>query len=366
MAYSPDGRRLIAGCADGTVKVWDAETGEAPLDPARQRGAVLSVAVSPDGARIASADVSGAVKVWEDSATNDSRTLQAGVGGVTKLRFSPDSRILASRVPGVGPEEVRLWDLATGQVRHVLPADPGAGLGSPVGEPMHRRYNLRPGAGFRSRRPHAGRRKCRDRTIRLWNVEPAASIGQCPSRRAGSSAPHFRPDGGRLIASNEDGTLTTWDTSNWQPIRTWAAHQGEAYCEAYHPDGGRIVSSGQDGLVKLSDPETGRPRAASLAGHSGEVLQAAYSRDGTRLLSCSAWDLGTRELLGEIILWDSETGNRLLTLAGSRYGPMHEACFSPDGRRLIASNLQRHPGRLGRTHGSRGGHPAPHRPQCRM
>ena len=46
MAYSPDGRRLIGGCADGTVKVWDAETGK-PLWILRgNEGPVLSVALS--------------------------------------------------------------------------------------------------------------------------------------------------------------------------------------------------------------------------------------------------------------------------------------------------------------------------------
>ncbi len=52
VAFSPDGQRLASGSQDGTVKVWDAHTGQATLTLEGGGG----VAFSPDGQRLASAN----------------------------------------------------------------------------------------------------------------------------------------------------------------------------------------------------------------------------------------------------------------------------------------------------------------------
>ena len=55
MAFSPDGQRLASASHDGTVKVWDAATGQETLTLKGHTGVVSSVAFSPDGKRLASA-----------------------------------------------------------------------------------------------------------------------------------------------------------------------------------------------------------------------------------------------------------------------------------------------------------------------
>ena len=54
-AFSPDGRHIVSGSADNTVRLWDAATGQPVGDPlSGHTDAVLSVGFSPDGTRIAS------------------------------------------------------------------------------------------------------------------------------------------------------------------------------------------------------------------------------------------------------------------------------------------------------------------------
>ena len=54
MAFSPDGKRIVTGSGDQTVKVWDADTGQEVLTLKGHTAQVTSVAFSPDGKRIVS------------------------------------------------------------------------------------------------------------------------------------------------------------------------------------------------------------------------------------------------------------------------------------------------------------------------
>jgi WD40 repeat protein len=65
VAFSPDGKRIVSGSYDNTVKVWDAETGQETLTLKGHSDYVRSVSFSPDGRRIASGSSDKMVKVWD-------------------------------------------------------------------------------------------------------------------------------------------------------------------------------------------------------------------------------------------------------------------------------------------------------------
>src|SRR3954463_4738775 len=67
LAFSPDGRRLVAGHDDAMVRVWDVATGTLRNLPGHRK-AVRDVAFSPDGRLIASASQDTTIRIW-DAAT---------------------------------------------------------------------------------------------------------------------------------------------------------------------------------------------------------------------------------------------------------------------------------------------------------
>ena len=125
VAFSADGRRIVSGSADKTVRIWDAATGRpvgAPLEGHTDR--VNAVAFSPDGRRVVSGSDDATIRIWNVATgklalaplrnrypyRNDpERTVQSGVRSVA---FSPDGRRIAS---GSQDETVRIWDAATGR-----------------------------------------------------------------------------------------------------------------------------------------------------------------------------------------------------------------------------------------------------------
>lgn len=103
--YSRDGRKIYSGSTDRTVRAWDASTG-APLGVWRGHAdSVRSVAVSTDGAKVLSAGYDGTLRQWD---ARTGRVLGSRfVGGVINAAvFLPDGRVLT------GGREVppQLWD----------------------------------------------------------------------------------------------------------------------------------------------------------------------------------------------------------------------------------------------------------------
>jgi WD40 repeat protein len=114
VVFSPDGKRLAAGSvADGTVKVWDAATGQETLTLKGNTGLVSGVAFSPDGKRLAAASWNRTVKVWDAATGHEIHTLKRHTGPVVNVAFSPPDgkRLVSASLDGT----VKVWDAATGQ-----------------------------------------------------------------------------------------------------------------------------------------------------------------------------------------------------------------------------------------------------------
>ncbi len=113
VAFSPDGRWVVAGGKDGTVRQWDSGGKEARSMKAG-REAVRALAFAPDGKTLATGDASGRVLVWDDRPNpNDPRVVETGVTDVHGLAFSPDGKFLA--VSGNG-NAVRVFDASSRKV----------------------------------------------------------------------------------------------------------------------------------------------------------------------------------------------------------------------------------------------------------
>ena len=144
------------------------------------------------------------------------------------------------------------------------------------------------------------------------------------------------PDGKRIV-SGGDKTVKVWEADTGQDLLTLAGHSEPVNSVALSSDGKRIVSgSGGSftsagslpGVVKVWDSATGQ-NLLTLAGHRGWVTGVAISRDGKRIVSGS-WD-------NTVKVWDADTGLNLLTLNGHT-GIVTSVAMSPDGKRIVSGS----------------------------
>ena len=285
VAFSPDGRRVVSGDWYGTLRQWDARTGEsigAPLEG--HKGEVLSVAYSPDGSRIVSSSSGDCtVRIW---ASKTGLQVGAAIQGhrmpVTSVAFSPDGERIVS---GGYEQTLRRWDVKTGRP-----------IGAPLGE-----YAAVRSVAFS---PDGSRivSGLSNYTLRLRDARTGQPIGAPFEGHKGDVlSVAFSPDGSRIVSGSGDGTLRLWDARTGQPI---GAPFGESIWAvssvAFSPDGSRIVSGSRDDTVRVWDAEAAQRVGAPLEGHKGMVESVAFSPDSGRIVSGSGD--------GTLRLWDAKTG----------------------------------------------------------
>ena len=73
VAFSPDGKWIVTGSSDKTLRVWDSETGQETLTLKGHSNIVISVSFSPDGKRIVSGSDDETAKVWDMSSLATSK-----------------------------------------------------------------------------------------------------------------------------------------------------------------------------------------------------------------------------------------------------------------------------------------------------
>ena len=133
-----------------------------------------------------------------------------------------------------------------------------------------------------------------DRTIETGDYEVVLSPN---GELMVSLPPDFLPtlDLGSQVAD-------VWDFASGEHLRSLAGHSGNVVTAAFSPEGSRLATGSADGSVRIWDVSTGDQELV-LPGHARSVSWLAFSPDGTELVSAGedgfvrVWALDIDELV---------------------------------------------------------------------
>jgi len=283
VAWSPDGRRVISGSDDQTVRVWDAATGAELLSLPGHGNRVKSVSCSPDGQRLVSGSADCTVRVWDTSSGTQLRCLSEHEKEVTSVSFSSDGRYIVS---GGDDGTVRVWDAATGAQLRCLRGHTGwvwSVSFSPDGK------QIVSGGGY-------------DGTVRVWDAASGSQLLCLRKNGDWVQGVAFSPDGRYIANGSWDCNIRVWDAARGTQILCFAGHENIVRSVAYSPDGRQLVSGSQDRTVRVWDVAPGLP-VFRLKGHKREIQSVFFSALGRRVVSA--------DLHNGVHVWDASTGTHL-------------------------------------------------------
>ena len=282
-AWSPDGRYLLSGSEDRTLKVWNTSTHRCIGDLSHD-GFVAACSWSPDGANLLSGSADNTLKLWDGLTGKSLRTCRGHKAPVYACAWSHDRRYLLS---GSLDRTLKIWDAATGQCLHTLEG--------------HGQLVLACSFSSDSRRILSG---SADNTLKVWN----ASTGKCLRTFHGHddwvTDCGWSPNGERFVSASQDGSLKLWSVSTGECLHTLDDHEDQVSACAWSPDGRYLLSGSEDETLRIWDADTGKC-LCTLEDRDGTIQSCAWSPDGHKVLSAS--DGATLKI------WDAQTGECLRT-----------------------------------------------------
>lgn len=308
--FSPDGKYLITGGSDHTVKIWDLESSKLIKTLHGHIGDIQSVKISPDGKYIASGEIylaygKAEIKIWEMIGWKLIRTLRT-YSDVLALAFSPNGNYLAS---GGWGNNLEIWNFRTGEL------------------------------------------------IRRIAVQTAII-----------SSVDFSQDG-KLLALAGGEVIEVYKTTNWNKVKNLGLRNNGIKIIQFSHNGKYLASGGIDKTVRIWKVKTGK-LLLELKGHKKGVISVNFSPDDIYLASGDDWEIiniwqvrngklvrtikGLKWLWSldwspndkylasgseNIDLWDAGSGKHIKTLGESYCSWVNAIDYSPDGKYLALGGL---------------------------
>jgi WD40 repeat protein len=333
VSFSPNGRRLITGGSDGMVRIWDGRTGQPLIALKGHRSRVLSIAWLPDNSGFATGGSDGVTRLWRSGIGRSPYPLEGHKSEITALAYSPAGRDRGRRLFSVSRDgDGRLWDTDSGDQLHRFEG-PRRSIDQALltRDGSHAITVVSGGSG------PGGRTPC---IVKVWDTRSAQLVHSFGEQLDLGRVLAVSPDGDRVLTtpttSGEGDTVgllfdlnaagpSSEGRGELAPLATLRGHSAALSVAAFSADGSLLVTGSDDRSLRIWDGKTGQP-LRQLEGHRDSIRAVAFSPDGRRLLSGGA-DRSAR-------LFDAVQASPLHAFGG-QVGSVRTVLFSPDGSQAL-------------------------------
>ncbi|KUI69792.1 Vegetative incompatibility protein HET-E-1 [Cytospora mali] len=272
---SPFEYHIASGSDDGYILVWDAESGEEIKRSSQLDTSILSLAFSHDGSKLVSGCLNSVIYVW-DYKKGPTQELRGHTRAVASVAFSPEGLYLASSSHDT---KIRFWYDKCDETTSIGEAE------HPRGQPpfsTHPIYTLAVSPDGRYIASVAG-----DYTITLWDGDTGERLERA-SRMGHSddvSSLVFSHDGQCLASASDDKLVHIYYVADGRLRHSFSDHGDWVRCVAFSADAQYVVSGSDDFTVRVWCLESGLSEV--IRGHEDYVRAVAFSPCGQYLASCS-------------------------------------------------------------------------------
>ena len=198
MAFSADNRLLASSSYDGTIKVWDAKSGEEKYNLEGHTDCVNAVLFLPSG-MLVSGSHDKTVRFWDTKTGKEIKRIPHD-SWVLTLALSPLPASTNSQLLAIGSQDkdIKIWDSGTGT----------------EGEKLEGHSDWVEAVAF-SPLPSVTQvlaSASRDQTVRLWDVKTGVEIRTMEGHEGAVNAVAFSSNGELLASASNDNTVRLWDT----------------------------------------------------------------------------------------------------------------------------------------------------------
>ncbi len=336
LSFSADGRYLLTGGLDRTLRLWDVESGKQAALVRTETQCTQFVSFLPDGIHAVTAggerweferqnwvgDGDYALRLWQlpesvwpnekpsaDSSQIGTLTevgrLEGQTDNINAVVYSPDGKYLFS---GGGEKLLVQWDVANGTVVRKIPV--GDFLMDLAVLPDNRHVITSQFGG----------------SVKLWSLDNGRTVRQFFGHSKLVESIAVSPDGKRLLTGGYDGLVRLWDIETGEPIHDFS----EDYCAAVAMSkNGRLAANGRGGRIHIWDVDTGE--SLRLIQRNGGAVEAlAFSPREEYVISGDGH--------GVIQVWDVKTGDEVYRFDVHR-DHVTSLVVSPDGRYLFSGSI---------------------------
>jgi WD40 repeat protein len=272
VALTADGSLVLAGGADGTVRVWETATGRCLRTLEGHPGGVTRLAVVPDGRLTLSGGADGTLRLWDLADGRRVRTFAGHTAAVAALSLSDGGRLALSADED---ETFRLWRVETGEC-----------LGT-FRNPSQRAEGAilcADGQWVLS----VGARGAGDHLVHLWDLETGRVLRSYEGHRLRVTSLCLSGDGRLALSGSWDNTLKLWDVVSGECLRTLTGHTEPVTAAALSADGSHALSGTEQGLIKFWETTTGGCLHSHDAHQYGVTCVALSGR--ADLAVSASWD----------------------------------------------------------------------------
>ncbi len=332
MAFSADGRLVLAGSLYPAAVLWDASSGREITRFEGRQPPVLSAAVTPDGRSVLAATADPEIVQWDLASGREARRLSGNKHLLLSVVVSADGRLIAGSGYAQTPNDqpLDLWDAATGKL---VPAPAGS-------NPIVTALALSPDGRYLLGNPDDGGDL---HHAALWDLSTGKQLWQIDRKDSLIQALAFSPDGKLALVGGNDGSALLREVATGKEVRRFDVKEGADSRPilgiAFSRDG-KLIATGnpnalddtfgdtRHGFATVIDVATGRELRRLVAGGAGGAA-VAFSPDARQLIAADG---------NSAQIWDVASGRLLHRLEGHS-GKVMSATFSPDGRRIITGAL---------------------------